>query len=102
MDKLNLEQFDVDGAVAETGAEAALGGDTRLGFLRKAGMAGGAPPAAAPCWARWRRARRRTDAGIMATTTATTVSGAPPGVRARRHRHPELRPGLGVSRGGVL
>jgi hypothetical protein len=44
MDKLNLEQFDVDGAVRETAAEsrAALDGDTRLGFLRKAGMAGGA------------------------------------------------------------
>jgi hypothetical protein len=44
MDKLNLEQFDVDGAVAETASEAqaALAGDTRLGFLRKAGMAGGA------------------------------------------------------------
>jgi hypothetical protein len=44
MDKLNLEQFDVDGAVRETATEAgaALDGDTRLGFLRKAGMAGGA------------------------------------------------------------
>lgn len=44
MDKPTLEQFDVDGAVRETAAvaQAALGGDTRLGFLRKAGMAGGA------------------------------------------------------------
>lgn len=44
MDKLNLEQFDVDGAVQQTAAEAraALDGETRLGFLRKAGIAGGA------------------------------------------------------------
>jgi hypothetical protein len=44
MDKLNLDQFDIDGAVGETAAEAeaALDGDTRLGFLRKAGIAGGA------------------------------------------------------------
>jgi hypothetical protein len=44
MEKLNLEQFDVDGAIQLTAAEAhaALGGDTRLGFLRKAGIAGSA------------------------------------------------------------
>lgn len=39
-----LEQVDVDGAVREQAHEAteALDGDTRLGFLKKAGLAGGA------------------------------------------------------------
>ncbi len=40
MDELNLVDIDVDGAVQETAA--ALDGDTRASFLRKAGMAGGA------------------------------------------------------------
>jgi hypothetical protein len=37
---MNLEDVDVDGAVRE--AAARVSGDTRLGFLRKAGLAGGA------------------------------------------------------------
>ncbi len=37
---LNLEAIDTDGAVRE--AAEAVAGDTRLGFLRKAGVAGGA------------------------------------------------------------
>ena len=42
--EMNLEHVDVDGAVRETAAEAmdALQGDTRSGFLRRAGLAGGA------------------------------------------------------------
>ncbi len=40
MDELNLAKLDVDGAVQETAA--ALQGDTRSAFLRKAGLAGGA------------------------------------------------------------
>lgn len=42
--KLNLEDIDVDGAVRETAEEAmaALDGDTRAKFLRRAGLAGGA------------------------------------------------------------
>jgi rubrerythrin len=42
--ELKLEDIDVDGAVRETAAEAmeTLGGDTRSGFLRRAGLAGGA------------------------------------------------------------
>jgi hypothetical protein len=43
MDKLNLTDVDVDGAVEETAsmAQAALEGETRQSFLRKAGIAGG-------------------------------------------------------------
>jgi hypothetical protein len=40
MAHINLEAVDVDGAVRE--AADAVSGDTRLGFLRKAGVAGGA------------------------------------------------------------
>jgi hypothetical protein len=43
--QLNLDAIDVDGALAETAQEAAAGlgnGDTRLDFLKKAGLAGGA------------------------------------------------------------
>jgi hypothetical protein len=40
MDQINLEAIDVDGAVREAAGEVA--GDTRLGFLRKGAMAGGA------------------------------------------------------------
>ena len=40
MDQLNLADVDVDGAVQE--AAAALEGETRSGFLRKAAMSGGA------------------------------------------------------------
>jgi hypothetical protein len=43
--ELNLDQVDVDGAVrdqAHEAAEALESGDTRLGFLKKAGLAGGA------------------------------------------------------------
>jgi ferritin-like protein len=42
--KLNIEQIDVDGDIRETAHEAteALQGDTRLGFLKKAGLTGGA------------------------------------------------------------
>ena len=45
MKHLDMEQVDVDGAVAETAHEAIESlesGDTRLGFLKKAGLAGGA------------------------------------------------------------
>jgi hypothetical protein len=38
--EINLDEVDVDGAVREAADEAA--GDTRLGFLKKAGLAGGA------------------------------------------------------------
>lgn len=42
-DELNLERIDVDGAIRETAARAGVqAGDTRLGFLKKAGLAGGA------------------------------------------------------------
>jgi rubrerythrin len=42
--ELNLDQIDVDGAIRENAHEAseALAGDTRLDFLKKAGLAGGA------------------------------------------------------------
>lgn len=43
--ELNLEALDVDGALAETAHDAVDGlesGDTRLDFLKKAGLAGGA------------------------------------------------------------
>jgi rubrerythrin len=42
--ELTLDQIDVDDAISETAheAEEALEGDTRLGFLKKAGLAGGA------------------------------------------------------------
>jgi hypothetical protein len=43
--KITLDQIDVDGAARETAHEAVEGldgGDTRLGFLKKAGVAGGA------------------------------------------------------------
>ncbi len=43
--QINLDAIDVDGAVREAHAEAVDGlesGDTRMGFLRKAGLAGGA------------------------------------------------------------
>jgi rubrerythrin len=43
--EISLERVDVDGAVRETAheaAEALESGDTRLGFLKKAGLAGGA------------------------------------------------------------
>lgn len=45
MTELNLEQLDVDGALRETAHDAVAGldsGDTRLDFLKKAGLAGGA------------------------------------------------------------
>ncbi len=44
MTHLNLEAIDTDGAIRETAAEtmAALDGDTRSQFLRRAGLAGGA------------------------------------------------------------
>ncbi|HEX4484003.1 MAG TPA: ferritin-like domain-containing protein [Solirubrobacteraceae bacterium] len=38
--EINLNEVDVDGAVREAAAE--VSGDTRLGFLKKAGLAGGA------------------------------------------------------------
>ncbi|MGI8557309.1 MAG: ferritin-like domain-containing protein [Solirubrobacteraceae bacterium] len=38
--KINLSEVDTDGAIQE--AEAAVAGDTRLNFLRKAGITGGA------------------------------------------------------------
>jgi hypothetical protein len=38
--QINLDEIDVDGAVREAAHEAS--GDTRLGFLKKAGVAGGA------------------------------------------------------------
>ena len=38
--RINLDEVDVDGAIREAAGEVA--GDTRLGFLRKAGVAGGA------------------------------------------------------------
>jgi hypothetical protein len=42
--ELNIEQIDVNGDIRETAHEAteALEGDTRLGFLKKAGLTGGA------------------------------------------------------------
>jgi rubrerythrin len=40
MNNINLEDFDVDGAIGEQAY--AVEGDTRLSFLRKAGLAGGA------------------------------------------------------------
>jgi Ferritin-like domain len=40
MSQINLSEVDVDGAIRE--AAEAVAGDTRLGFLRKAGLAGGA------------------------------------------------------------
>ena len=40
MTQFNLEAIDVDGAVREAAEE--VSGDTRIGFLRKAGIAGGA------------------------------------------------------------
>jgi rubrerythrin len=42
--EVSIEQVDVDGAVREAAHEAteALEGDTRLGFIKKAGLAGGA------------------------------------------------------------
>jgi rubrerythrin len=43
--QINLEAIDVDGALRETAHDAATGlesGDTRLDFLKKAGLAGGA------------------------------------------------------------
>jgi hypothetical protein len=40
MTKFNLEMIDTDGAIREAAEEVA--GDTRMSFLRKAGMAGGA------------------------------------------------------------
>ena len=40
MDRINLEMVDTDGAIRE--AADAVSGDTRLGFLKKAGMTGGA------------------------------------------------------------
>src|ERR1700748_1068035 len=42
--EISLEQVDVDGAIREAAheAEEALQGDTRLDFLKKAGLAGGA------------------------------------------------------------
>ena len=40
MSQINLEEVDVDGAIRE--AAEAVGSDTRLDFLRKAGIAGGA------------------------------------------------------------
>jgi hypothetical protein len=40
MDQINLEAIDIDGAVREAAEE--VGGDTRLGFLRKGALAGGA------------------------------------------------------------
>jgi hypothetical protein len=38
--QINLEEIDVDGAVREAAEQAS--GDTRLGFIKKAGLAGGA------------------------------------------------------------
>jgi rubrerythrin len=40
MERINLEAIDVDGAVQESAD--AVSGDTRLGFLKKAGLTGGA------------------------------------------------------------
>ncbi len=44
MHHINLKEVDKDGAIQEAAEEAAeaVAGDTRLGFLRKAGIAGGA------------------------------------------------------------
>ncbi|HMH46387.1 MAG TPA: hypothetical protein VK538_01615, partial [Solirubrobacteraceae bacterium] len=38
--QINLDEVDVDGAIRDAAEEAS--GDTRLGFLKKAGLAGGA------------------------------------------------------------
>jgi hypothetical protein len=49
LDKLNIDKIDVDGALQEAAATAdeTVRGDTRLGFLRKAGLASGAAVAGA-------------------------------------------------------
>jgi hypothetical protein len=49
--EMTLDRVDADGAIRETAHDAseALEGDTRLDFLKKAGVAGGAVMAAEPC-----------------------------------------------------
>ena len=67
--KINLQEIDVDGAVAEAHAEAVDGlehGDTRLGFLRKTAI----------------RRRRRHERGAVLSAFATPAlaagTGRPP------------------------
>ena len=59
---INLEEVDVDGAIRESAAEVA--GDTRLSFIRKAGIAGGAALSG--------------GAILGALAPAAMASGAPP------------------------
>jgi hypothetical protein len=92
---MNLDQIDPDGAVRETAHEAIESlpaGDTRLDFLKKAGLAGGA-----------------VVGGGALLTALTPCSGDGGGqgpaageVRQGRHRHPQLRPHPRVPRGRLL
>ncbi len=65
MTKINLEAVDVDGAVREAAAE--VGGDTRLNFLRKGAVAGGAALSGGAILG-----------GLVAPTVAS-AAGRPPG-----------------------
>jgi Ferritin-like domain len=64
MTRINLEAVDADGAVRE--AADAVSGDTRLGFLRKAGLAGGAALSGSAVL------------GVLAAPAMAAGSGRPP------------------------
>ena len=94
--EMTIEQVDVDGAIRETAHEAAEAldsGDTRLSFLKKAGLAGGAVIGGGALLG------ALTPAGAMAASR----QGAPAGqIRQGRRRHPQLRPHPGVPGGRLL
>ncbi len=88
MTHINLEAVDSDGAIREAAEE--VSGDTRLGFLRKGAVAGGAALG---------------GGAILSALVpgAALAKGAPAAlVRQGRHRHPELRADARVPRARVL
>ena len=77
---MNLEDVDVDGAVRE--AAARVSGDTRLGFLRKAGLAFLLLLLAGLGWAVWRYTSGHVmadEAQQHAVSSAATPTPTPPG-----------------------
>jgi hypothetical protein len=88
--RINLDDVDVDGAVRE-GADA-VAGDTRLSFLKKAGIGGAAAMSGeAVHGARTRRVRGH-----------RRVRSSAGEVRQGRRWHSQLRPYARVPRGGIL
>ena len=103
---INLAEVDSDGAIREAAAE--VSGDTRLGFLKKAGLAGGAAISGSPSQIRGGARVMSSRCWIMCAvsmwlsheetgeTTATQVA-----IRPRKIRLTRLSPRwpAGIARG---